>query len=124
MKTKLPVLALKGSPYEMGVEHGRKMRDAIHDNLATYFRRFKNETELSRTKGLKRAEQYLPVIKKADSAYHKAMLGVAEGARGDLLEVPGLIVRYELMISQFGKIGTKRLRRPYVCRSSAPELLV
>ncbi len=121
MKTKLPVLALKGSPYEMGAEHGRKMRDAIHDNLATYFRRFKNETELSRSKALKRAEQYLPVIKKADSAYHKAMIGVADGAEVDLLEIAALNVRYELMYSQFSKIYVKPISRTYGCTAFAAE---
>src|SRR5713101_7626023 len=121
MKTRLPVLARKGSPYEMGLEHGRKMRDAIHDNLRTYFRRFKNETELSRTKALKRAEQYLPVIKKADSAYHKAMIGVADGAEVDLLEIAALNVRYELMYSQFSKIGVKPVPRTYGCTAFAAE---
>src|SRR3989442_1643037 len=121
MRTRLPVLALRGSPYEMGFEHGRKMRDAIHDNLATYFRRFKNETELSRSKALKRAEQYLPVIKKADSAYHKAMIGVADGAEVDLLEIATLNVRYELMYSQFSKIGVKPIPRTYGCTAFAAE---
>src|SRR5881296_588598 len=121
MRTRLPVLVLKGSPYEMGVEQGRKLRDAIHDNLATYFRRFKNETELSRTKALRRAEQYLPVIKRADSDYHNAMIGVAEGARVDLLEIAALNVRYELMYSQFSKIGVKPVPRTYGCTAFAAE---
>src|SRR5713101_6211850 len=121
MKTRLPVLARKGSPYAMGLERGRKKRDAIHDNLRTYLRRFKNETELSRTKALKRAEQYLPVIKKADSAYHKAMIGVADGAEVDLLEIAALNVRYELMYSQFSKIGVKPVPRTYGCTAFAAE---
>ena len=121
MRTRLPVLVLKGSPYEMGVEQGRKLRDAIHDNLATYFRRFKNETELSRTKALRRAEQYLPVIKRADSAYYKAMIGVADGAEVDLLEIAALNVRYELMYSQFSKIGVKPFPRTYGCTAFAAE---
>ncbi len=118
---KLPVLTLKGSPYEMGLEHGRRMRDEINDNLATYFRRFKNETELSRSEALERAGKYLPVIKRADPAYGKAMSGVADGSGVDLLEITALNVRYELMYSQFAKIGVKPVPRTYGCTAFAAE---
>ena len=97
------------------------MRDEINDNLATYFRRFKNETELSRREALDQAAKYSPIIKKADPAYSKAMQGVADGSGADLLEITALNVRYELMYSQFAKIGVKPFPRTYGCTAFAGE---
>ncbi len=97
------------------------MRNEINDNLTTYFRRFKNETELSRSDVLDCAAKYEPVIKRADSAYSEAMKGVAEGSRIDLLEIAALNVRYELMYSQFAKIGVKLVPRTYGCTAFAAE---
>jgi isopenicillin-N N-acyltransferase like protein len=105
----------------MGLQHGRKARDAIQHNLNLYFRRFKNETELSREEALKRAEKYLPVIRKADRDYAVAMRGIAEGSSSDLVEITALNVRYELMYSQFAKIGVKPIPRTYGCTAFAAE---
>src|SRR5712692_1954529 len=105
----------------MGLQHGKKARDEIHHNLGTYFRRFKNETELSRQEALQMAGKYLPVIKKANPAYAKSMEGVAEGSGADLREITALNVRYELMYSQFAKIGVKPIPRTFGCTAFAAE---
>ncbi len=105
----------------MGVQHGKGAREEIHQNLATYFRRFKNETELSRPEALERARKYLPVIKKADPAYARSMEGVADGSGADLLEITALNVRYELMYSQFAKIGVKPVPRTFGCTAFAAQ---
>ena len=52
----------------MGLWHGREARQKIERNLEVYFRRFKNETKLSREEALQRASKYLAVIKKQDPA--------------------------------------------------------
>ncbi len=105
----------------MGLQHGKKAREEIHYNLRTYFRRFKNETELSKPEALERAGKYLPVIRKTNPAYAKAMEGVAEGSGADLLEITALNVRYELMYSQFAKIGVKPMPRTSGCTAFAAE---
>src|SRR5690349_698522 len=79
-KGRLPVLRLKGSPYEIGYGHGKAAQDKIRHNLEIYFRRFKNETQLSRDEALARAGKYLRVIRLASPAYARAMEGVAMGA--------------------------------------------
>ena len=106
---RLPVLRLKGSPYEIGYRHGQLAQDEIQQNLDIYFRRFKNETELSRDEALRRAERYLRVIRRVSPSYARAMEGVALGSKTRLLEITALNVRYELMYSQFAKIGLKPL---------------
>jgi isopenicillin-N N-acyltransferase-like protein len=102
---KLPVLTLKGTPYQMGYDHGKKASDKIRHNLQVYFRRFKNETRLSKEQVLARAEKYLQVIRRVNPNYAKAMEGLALGSNLRLLEIVALNVRYELMYSQFAKLG-------------------
>ncbi len=105
----------------MGLQHGKRAGDEIHHNLGTYFRRFKNETELSKPEALDRARKYLPVIKKTDADYSRAMEGVADGSGADLLEIAALNVRYELMYSQFAKVGVKPVPRTFGCTAFAAE---
>src|SRR5437660_179558 len=111
----LPVLRLKGSPYEIGYRHGQFARDRIERNLEVYFRRFKNETALTRDEALRRAEKYLQVIRRGSPSYARAMEGVALGSKTKLLEITALNVRYELMYSQFAKIGLKPIPRVDGC---------
>ena len=111
----LTVLRLKGTPYEIGYSHGRAARDKIRNNLEIYFRRFKNETQLSREEALARAGKYLQAIRRMTPAYARAMEGVALGAHVKLLEIAALNVRYELMYSQFAKIGLKPHPHPGGC---------
>ncbi len=125
-KGRLPVLRLKGSPYQIGYGHGKAAQDKIRHNLETYFRRFKNETQLSRDEALARAGKYLRVIRLASPAYARAMEGVAMGANTRLLEIAALNVRYELMYSQFARIGLKPHRRSGGCTAfgALPETTV
>ncbi len=105
----------------MGYEHGSKAKEKIQRNLQIYFRRFKNETELSREQVLERAEKYLRVIRHVNPGYARAMEGVSLGSGSRLLEIVALNVRYELMYSQFAKIGLKPLPRTYGCTAFAAE---
>jgi isopenicillin-N N-acyltransferase like protein len=122
----LPVLRLKGTPYEMGYNHGRSAQDKIQHNLEIYFRRFKNETKLSKDEALSRAGNYLQAIRRVSPEYARAMEGVALGSKTRLLEITALNVRYELMYSQFAKIGLKPLPLPGGCTAfgAMPEATV
>ncbi len=75
--------------------------------MEIYFNRFKKETELSREEAIRRAQKYLRVIRKTSPKYARAMEGVAMGSGTKLLEITALNVRYELMYSQFAKIGLR-----------------
>jgi isopenicillin-N N-acyltransferase-like protein len=123
---KLPVLRLKGSPYEIGYRHGQQAQDKIQRNIEVYFRRFKNETALSRDEALRRARKYLQVIRHVSPTYARTMEGVALGSKTRLLEITALNVRYELMYSQFAKIGLKPMPRVDGCTAfgAMPEATV
>src|SRR3989454_12738305 len=115
MKSKLPVLTLKGSPRQIGYDHGRKARPEIEDNLEVYFRRFKSETELSHDLVISRAAKFLDVIDKISPEYAETMKGVAVGSGQEILDSTALNVRYELMYSQFSKIGLKPMPKTFGC---------
>src|SRR6266581_9584596 len=126
MSRQLPVLELKGSPHEMGYRHGKEAHEKIRHNLEVYFGRFKNETGLSKDEALLRAERYLQVIRRVSPDYARAMEGVALGSNTRLLEITALNVRYELMYSQFAKIGLKPVPRVDGCTAfgAMPEATV
>ena len=105
----------------MGYDHGSWAKDKIEHNLEVYFRRFKNETKLSRDQVLDRAAKYLPVIRQTSPEYALAMEGVALGSNTKLTEIVALNVRYELMYSQFAKIGLKPLPRVGGCTAFGAE---
>jgi len=105
MNSTLPTLTLKGSPYQIGYKHGSKARQEIEHNLEIYFHRFKSETELSHDVAVSRAAKFLEVINKASPEYAVTMKGVAAGSNQEILDITALNVRYELMYSQFSKIG-------------------
>src|SRR5207244_7604464 len=73
MKSKLLVLTLKGSPHQIGYDHGKKARSEIEHNLEVYFRRFKSETELSHDVAVSRAAKFLEVINKVSPEYAETM---------------------------------------------------
>ena len=105
----------------MGYEHGNKARDKIANNLQVYFRRFRNETELSKEQVLERASKYLKVIRRTSPSYSLLMEGVALGSGFKLLEIVALNVRYELMYSQFAKIGLRPMTLSDGCTAFAAE---
>ena len=119
MKSKLPVLTLKGSPRQIGYTHGKKARPEIEHNLEVYFCRFKSETELSHDMALSRAAKFLEVINKVSPEYAETMKGVAAGSRQEILDITALNVRYELMYSQFSKIGLKPMPKTFGCTAFA-----
>src|SRR2546421_346161 len=119
MKSKVPVLNLKGPPYEIGYNHGKEARSEIENNLAVYFRRFKSETELSHDVAISRASKFLEVINKVSPAYAETMKGVAAGSGQEILDITALNVRYELMYSQFSKIGLKPMTKTFGCTAFA-----
>jgi len=119
MKSKLPVLTLKGSPHQIGYGHGKKARPEIEQNLEVYFHRFKSETELSHDVAISRASKFLEVINKVSPEYAETMMGVAAGSGQEILDITALNVRYELMYSQFSKIGLKPVPKIFGCTAFA-----
>src|SRR5713226_2378414 len=119
MNSTLPTLTLKGIPYQIGYKHGSKARQEIEHNLEVYFHRFKSETELSHDVTVSRASKFLEVIDRVSPEYAETMKGVAAGSGQEILDIAALNVRYELMYSQFSKIGLKPMPKTFGCTAFA-----
>jgi isopenicillin-N N-acyltransferase-like protein len=98
----LPLLHLRGSPYEQGRQQGQALRERIDHNVALYFARFAGEVRLGRREVLSRAARYLAAIEAHSPDYYAGMRGLADGCGRDLAELAALNVRYEILYYQFG----------------------
>jgi len=97
----LPVVRLKGTPYDQGLEHGRELRDRIHHNVKVYLHRIETEGQLPREETFSRARKYLDAISRQNAGYHSEMRGISEGSGVDLDGIALLTIRYEILYNQF-----------------------
>lgn len=99
----LPVVPLRGTPYEQGRQHGEALQSRVAHNLHVYFERFEREVKLERAQVLEWAGRYARAIETQNADYHAAMRGVADGSGFEFGEIAALNVRYEILYYQFGK---------------------
>lgn len=93
----LPVVSLKGTPREVGLQHGSLCQEMIRKNVQLYFRVFQHYAQLDRNQAIMLAKRFIPVIQAFDPAIFEEIKGIAEGARMELEEILALNVRTELM---------------------------
>lgn len=110
MSRVVPLLDLAGGPREIGLVHGRSARDRIALNVRTYFHRFREYGGLGSDEIRQRAERYRQVIDESNREYGAAMRGVAEGSGQELLDIVALNVRYEILYSEFARVGKEQER--------------
>ncbi len=108
MSGRLAFLHLAGSPLDCGRAHGRGAKAAISENVAMYLRRFQEDGRMDRDEIWRRASAYLQVIERENPAYAAEMRGIAEGARQDLLDIVAVNVRYEILYTEFVRVGLER----------------
>ena len=104
----LPVLRLSGSPFAMGVTHGKVLKDRIAHNLAIYFDRFEREIHLDRAAVREVAVRFVEQVKTASPDYFAGMQGVAEGGGFELLDIAAINARYEILYYQFGRMAMEQ----------------
>ena len=93
----LPLYSLKGSPREIGRQHGASCPERVHKNIDLYFRVFKHYANLDRSRAIRLARSFIPVIEAFDQDLLEEMKGIAEGAGADFDEILSINVRTELM---------------------------
>jgi len=95
----VPVLKLKGTPREIGRQHGEQVPQLIKDNLRFYMNLWQHMGGVSREKILKDVEPFVPFIERLDPDLIEEMRGVAEGAGLEFIEIAALNARTELTFS-------------------------
>ncbi len=101
----LPLVRLAGTPRQVGEAHGKAVADLIAHNLEVYFRRFAEETRLDRDEVFRRAGTYWPEVRTQSPEFAAMVEGIAAGAQRPLLEIVALNLRYELLYTEFSRIG-------------------
>lgn len=101
----LPLIHLTGGPAEQGREFGRATAGLVSHNLTMYFKRFLEDTYLDRAEVLRRVGMYWPVVEAESPAFAAMVTGIAEGAGQPLPDIAALNLRYELLYSEFSRIG-------------------
>jgi isopenicillin-N N-acyltransferase-like protein len=92
--------------------------------VALYLRRFQEWSGVGLPVLRERAASYARVIEGKDPAYAAIMGGIAEGSGQDLLDIVAINVRYELLYSEFARVGMEGRASPSIpggCTSFAIE---
>jgi isopenicillin-N N-acyltransferase like protein len=92
----LPILTLKGSPFELGYEHGKQAQKAIRRNFEFYLGFWHYWSGAGRERILQEAKKFIPSIEKADPDLMEELKGISRGAAMELEEIVALNSRYEL----------------------------
>lgn len=95
----VPVLKLKGTPRDIGRQHGEQVAPLVKDNLRFYMNLWQHMGGVSREKILTDVEPFIPFIERYDPDLVEEMHGVAEGAGLEFREIAALNARTELTFS-------------------------
>ena len=93
-------LALKGEPYDLGYQHGRRLAAAIADNVEVYFTLFKHYAGLDREAVFGRAADFVRLIGAFDEDLMTEIRGIAKGSGRSLEEIVALNSRTEIMFRE------------------------
>ena len=93
----VPIVSVKGTPTEVGVQHGSQCKEMIRKNIDLYFRLFQHYANLDRNRAAHLAKKFIPVIEGFDPAILQEINGIAKGAGVEPEEILALNVRTELM---------------------------
>jgi isopenicillin-N N-acyltransferase-like protein len=97
----LPVLRLRGAPYEQGKEHGRKLRERIVRNVEVYLRRFERDVKLAPADALAHAKDWALYLSERSPEYSAGMRGLTDGSGVGFAEIALLNFRYEILYYQW-----------------------
>ncbi|RVD87664.1 uncharacterized protein DFL_001882 [Arthrobotrys flagrans] len=96
-----PRISLSGTNYEIGYNHGSSLRVQIARQIESYYEMFQNSSKLDREGVHRRAREYEATILKLVPHLHQEIVGIAEGAGVDVLDIVALNVRSEIVLGEF-----------------------
>ncbi len=106
MKPQVPIISLKGKPFERGKQYGSQARRLIQKNLELYFSLWGSLWGAKRPEVLKQCAGLVPVIGEYDAEIMEEIQGIAKGAGLSLEEIVALNARYEMVFAQSAVAGT------------------
>ena len=98
-RQQLPVLSVKGKPFDCGRQYGSQAREQIRRNIEIYFNMWSTLWGAKRPEILKQCRGLVPAIGEYDTDILEELEGVAKGADLSLDEIIALNARYEINIA-------------------------
>ncbi len=93
-----PHIIAQGSPYEIGLTHGKEAKNQVMVSIETYKAMFMDYSRISWEKACKYAMSFVPVIGEYDSDYLEEIRGIADGSGYAFEEILALNVRSEIVL--------------------------
>jgi len=106
MKPQVPIISVKGKPFERGRQYGSQARNLIQKNLELYFDLWGSLWGAKRPEVLKHCGRLVPIIGDYDAEILEELQGIARGAGLSLEEIVALNARYEMVFAQSAVAGT------------------
>lgn len=92
-------IILKGTPYEIGFQHGEAVKEKIHTSIQTYAKMFEDTAFITWQQAIEKAKQHLDAIEKYNSRYLDEMEGLAKGAGVTFEDILALNARSEIALT-------------------------
>ncbi len=105
MKPQVPVISVKGKPFERGRQYGSQAKSLIRKNMELYFDLWGSLWGAKRPEVLKHCASLVPVIGEYDAEILQELQGIAKGADLSLEEIVALNARYEMVFAQSAVAG-------------------
>lgn len=87
IRLQLPIINLKGKPYERGYQHGSIARDKVRNTVDVYLKHIKDQVGLDRNDALRKAREFVPVIEAYDPQIMEEIRGIADGSESIFEEI-------------------------------------
>ena len=94
---KFKEITVRGTAYERGCSYGQMCREEIGVSIKVYQTLFEGLKGISWEEARTIAERYLALTRDFEPDYAEEMLGIADGANVDLLDIAALNARTEIM---------------------------
>jgi len=111
----LPIISVKGKPFDCGQQYGSQAREQIRRNVELYFDMWRTLWEVTRPEILEQCRKLIPVIGDYDADILEELEGVARGAELSLEEIIAVNARYEINFA----LGIAPRKRPDGCTAAA-----
>ncbi|WP_078593940.1 C45 family autoproteolytic acyltransferase/hydolase [Evansella clarkii] len=102
-------LHLKGTPFEIGLQHGIAGKEEVHYSLSSYERMFKGIVGLSWEEATEMAKGHLEAIESYQVDYIEEMQGIAKGAGVKFEDILVLNARSEIALTKNATDGCTSL---------------
>lgn len=96
----MKVLDLSGTPYEIGLQHGKLAKEEVMFSLDSYEKLFFHDVEIEWKEARELAKKHIPAIERTNMDLMKEMEGIAHGASVDFEDILTLNTRSEIALTQ------------------------